>query len=71
MIHAVTRLYLRDLYEHTIRLIDTVEVFRDMVSGLLDTCLSSLRKRMNEVMKVLPSLPQYSFLLVFLLVFMA
>ncbi|MFH1700563.1 MAG: magnesium/cobalt transporter CorA [Candidatus Zixiibacteriota bacterium] len=45
--------YLRDLYEHTIQVIDTVETFRDMVSGLLDIYLSSISNKMNEVMKVL------------------
>jgi magnesium transporter len=46
-------IYLRDLYDHTIQVIDTVETFRDMVSGLLDIYLSSISNRMNEVMKVL------------------
>ncbi len=45
--------YLRDLYDHTIQIIDTVETFRDMVSGLMDVYLSSISNRMNEVMKVL------------------
>ena len=48
-----TRLYLRDLYEHTIQVIDTVEIFRDMVSGLLDIYMSSVSNKMNQVMKVL------------------
>ena len=48
-----TRTYLRDLYEHTIQVIDTVETFRDMVSGLLDIYMSSVSNKMNEVMKVL------------------
>ncbi len=48
-----THSYLRDLYEHTIQVIDTVETFRDMVTGLLDVYLSSISNRMNEVMKVL------------------
>ena len=52
-IHDFTRPYLRDLYEHTIQVIDTVETFRDMTSGLLDIYLSSVSNRMNEVMKVL------------------
>jgi len=52
-IHDFTRPYLRDLYEHTIQVIDTVETFRDMTSGLLDIYLSSISNRMNEVMKVL------------------
>ncbi len=45
--------YLRDVYEHTIQIIDSVESFRDMISGMLDVYLSSLSNRMNEVMKVL------------------
>ena len=53
LIHSGTRMYLRDLYEHAIQVIDTVETFRDMVSGLLDIYLSSVSNKMNEVMKVL------------------
>jgi magnesium transporter len=53
LVHDFTRPYLRDLYEHTVQVIDTVETFRDMVSGLLDVYLSSVSNRMNEVMKVL------------------
>jgi magnesium transporter len=45
--------YLRDLYDHTIAVMDTVESFRDMASGLLDIYLSSISNRMNQVMKVL------------------
>jgi magnesium transporter len=48
-----TRIFLRDLYDHTIQVIDTVETLRDILSGLLDVYLSSLSNRMNEVMKVL------------------
>jgi magnesium transporter len=46
-------LYLRDVYDHTIQVIDTVETFRDIISGMLDLYLSSVSNRMNEVMKVL------------------
>lgn len=53
LVHDVSRPYIRDLYEHVIQVIDTVETFRDMVSGLLDIYLSSVSNRMNEVMKVL------------------
>ncbi|NLV43311.1 MAG: magnesium/cobalt transporter CorA [Candidatus Hydrogenedentes bacterium] len=53
IIQASTAIYLRDLYDHTIAIIDTVESFRDMTFGLLDVYLSSLSNRMNEVMKVL------------------
>ncbi len=45
--------YLRDVYDHTIQIIDTVETFRDMLSGLHDTYLTVISSRMNEVMKVL------------------
>ncbi|OIP50773.1 MAG: magnesium and cobalt transport protein CorA [Desulfobacterales bacterium CG2_30_60_27] len=45
--------YLKDLYDHTIQVIDTVETFRDILSGMLDIYLSSVSNRMNEIMKVL------------------
>ena len=48
-----TLVYLRDVYDHTIQVIDTIETFRDMVTGMLDIYLSSISNRMNEVMKVL------------------
>jgi magnesium transporter len=48
-----TRLYLRDVHDHTIQVIETMETYRDMVSGMLDMYLSSVSNRMNEVMKVL------------------
>jgi magnesium transporter len=53
LIDPSTEMYFRDVYDHTIQVMDTVETFRDMVSGMLDTYLSSLSNRMNEVMKVL------------------
>jgi magnesium transporter len=53
LITKPTGIYLRDVYDHTIQVIDTIETFRDMVSGMLDIYLSSLSNRMNEVMKVL------------------
>ena len=46
-------IYLRDVYDHTIQVIDTIESFRDMISGMLDIYLSSISNKMNEVMKVL------------------
>ena len=48
-----TQRYFRDIYDHSIQVIDTVETYRDMLSGMHDTYLSSLSNRMNEVMKVL------------------
>ena len=48
-----TTVYFRDVYDHTIQVIDAVETFRDMLSGMLDIYLSSASNRLNEVMKVL------------------
>ena len=48
-----TKKYLRDVYNHTIQVMDTIEGLRDMVGGMLDTYLSSVSNRMNEVMKTL------------------
>ena len=53
LISAHTLTYLRDVYEHTVQVIDTVETFRDILTGMLDVYLSSVSNRMNEVMKVL------------------
>ncbi len=53
LIQESTRVYLRDVYDHTIQVIDTIETFRDMVSGMLDIYLSSVSNRLNSVMKVL------------------
>ena len=53
LIHNPTKVYLRDLYEHVIQVIDILESYRDMVSGLLDFYLSSVSNKMNEVMKIL------------------
>ena len=53
LINKSTYVYLRDVYDHTIQVIDAVETFRDMLSGMLDIYLSSVSNRMNEVMKVL------------------
>lgn len=48
-----TRVYLRDVYDHTVQIIDTVEVLRDVVSGMIDLYLSSVSNRTNEIMKAL------------------
>ena len=53
LIAESTGIYLRDVYDHTIQVVDTIETFRDMVSGMLDIYLSSISNKMNEVMKVL------------------
>jgi len=48
-----TRLFLRDVYDHTIQLLDLVENYREVGSSLIDLYLSSMSNRMNDVMKVL------------------
>jgi len=45
--------FLKDLYDHTIQILDTVETFRDIIAGMIDIYLSAVSNRMNEVMKVL------------------
>jgi magnesium transporter len=53
LIKKATRVFMRDVYDHTIQVIDAVESFRDIISGMQDLYLSSISNRMNEVMKVL------------------
>jgi len=53
LVQETTGIFLRDVYDHTIQVIDTVETFRDLLAGMLDLYLSSVSNRMNEVMKVL------------------
>jgi magnesium transporter len=53
LIQPGTRLYLRDVYDHTIQVIDTIESFRDLTASMLDIYLSSISNRMTAVMKVL------------------
>ncbi len=53
LIQQETRVYLRDVYDHTVQIIETVEGLRDVVSGMIDLYLSNVSNRTNEVMKVL------------------
>ncbi len=53
LIQKSTSFYLRDVHDHTIQVMDTIEIFRDMLSGMVDIYLSSINNRMNAVMKVL------------------
>ncbi|MGD8447254.1 MAG: CorA family divalent cation transporter [Desulfobacterales bacterium] len=48
-----TQIFIRDLFDHTSQVMDTIESFRDVLSGLQDLYLSTVSNRMNEVMKVL------------------
>lgn len=45
--------YLHDVYEHTFQVIDTLETMREMIASSLETYMSSISNRMNEIMKVL------------------
>jgi magnesium transporter len=53
IIDADHQLFLRDLYDHIARLLDSVESERDLLNNALDIYLSSVANRTNEVMKVL------------------
>jgi magnesium transporter len=53
LIHSSTHIYLRDVYDHTIQLIETTETYRDMLAGMMDIYLTSLSNKLNETMKVL------------------
>lgn len=53
LIKEITQIYLRDIYDHTIQVIDSIEVFRDILSSMVDVYLSSLSNRMNDIMKIL------------------
>ena len=48
-----TQLYVRDVYDHTVQVMDSVTTFREMVSGMTDLYMTNMSNRMNEVMKVL------------------
>ncbi len=53
LVRHETKVFLRDCYDHTVQLMDMVETFREMASGLVDEYMSAVSNRMNEVMKVL------------------
>ena len=53
LIQPSVRAYLKDVYDHTIHIIDTIETFRDMLTSMVDIYHSSLSYRMSEVVKVL------------------
>ena len=53
LIQEKIKIYLRDIYDHTIQVIDMLETLRDMHAGLFDMYLSNVSNKMNEVMKIL------------------
>ncbi len=53
LISPEVRVYLRDCYDHTVQVMDMVETYRELTSGLMDVYLSSVGNKMNEIMKFL------------------
>lgn len=53
LISSEVRVYLRDCYDHTVQVMDMVETYRELTSGLMDVYLSSVGNKMNEIMKLL------------------
>jgi magnesium transporter len=53
LIQEYMHIFFRDVYDHTVQIIDTIESYRDILAGMLDIYLSTLSNKMNEVMKVL------------------
>lgn len=52
-VRSDTKLFLRDCYDHTVQLMDLVESYRDVLSGLMEITISSIGLRTNEIMRVL------------------
>ncbi len=52
-LHEPTRVFFRDVYDHVVQIVDTIETLREMVSASLDIYLSSVSYRLNAVMRVL------------------
>ncbi|MBN1939575.1 MAG: magnesium/cobalt transporter CorA [Candidatus Aminicenantes bacterium] len=53
LVRAATNIFFRDVYDHIIQVIDNAETYRDILAGMLETYLSSMSNRMNQVMKLL------------------
>jgi magnesium transporter len=53
LIKKSTVIYLSDLYDHIIQIMDTVEIFKDLITGIRDVYLSSMSNKMNEIMQLL------------------
>ena len=53
LVHDTTKVFLRDCYDHTVRIMDLIETYRDVNSGLMELYLSAVGMRTNEIMRVL------------------
>ncbi|MEX2493600.1 MAG: magnesium/cobalt transporter CorA [Nitrospirales bacterium] len=53
LVRQNTQVYLRDVYDHTVQVIETIETYREMLTGILEIYLTSLSNKLNEIMKVM------------------
>lgn len=53
LVSRETQVYIRDVYDHTIHIMDSIDTIRDLLAGMLDLYISSVSNHMNEIMKVL------------------
>jgi magnesium transporter len=53
LVHQATQVYLRDVYDHTVQVIETIETYREMLTSILEIYLTSLSNKLNEIMKVM------------------
>ena len=53
LINSEVQIYLRDCYDHTVQVMDMVETYRELGTGLMDVYLSAVSNKMNEIMKIL------------------
>ena len=53
LLNIGTKIYFRNIYDHTIQIIETLESLRDLTSGMMDLYLSTVSYKLNEIMKVL------------------
>lgn len=52
-IHDESRIYFRNIYDHTVQIIETLDSLRDLTSSMMDLYLSSVSLKLNEIMKIL------------------
>jgi magnesium transporter len=53
LVRPSTRFYLEDVHDHVMHIMDSIDVYRDMVTSMLDTYLSSISNKLNDVMRIL------------------
>lgn len=66
LVGAETKVFLRDLYDHTIQVMDIVETSRDVLGGMHDTYLTTISNKMNETMKILTMISTFFIPLTFI-----